>query len=456
MLKLKFMKTLSIVLVLAMISVLAACGGNNNNAAESSDSPRGSTNSSPSSSAKPSEAAEPSEEAPMQENVTIKFSNFSGSGDTAKYLTQMQEIFEKANPHIKVDIETIAYGDYFTQMQTRVAAGTAPDAYELNYENFVSYAKKGVLSDLAPFFEKSQFDRSALNEQALNAFQSDNVQYGMPGSFSNVVLIYNKELFTKANASFPTSEWTWKDMDEAGAKIRELDKNTFGIFQPIQFHEFYKTVQQNGGSLLNADQTAFTVNSPENVETLQHLADRILVSNVMPTAAQLSGVGDWDLFKAGRLGMIITGVWAFSDFMKNVTFEWDIAIEPGNKQKATHFFSNGLVINKDSKVAEAAYEWIRFLSSSKEAAQIRVDAGWELPAVTYPDVLEAYLKTTPPANRQAVFDSLNYLVTPPVIEQFTEMADILTIHLTAAAEGAKTPQQALDDAQKELTEKIKL
>lgn len=448
MVKLSFMKMLSIVLVLTMISVLAACGGNNNNTAESS---------SPSSSEKPSETVKESpEEIPKQENVTIKFGNFSGSGDTAKYLTQMQEIFEKANPHIKVEIETIAYGDYFTQMQTRVAAGTAPDAYELNYENFVSYAKKGVLSDLAPFFERSQFDKSTLNEQALNAFQSDGVQYGMPGSFSNVILIYNKELFTKANASFPTNDWTWKDMDEAGAKIRALDKNTFGIYQPIQFHEFYKTVQQNGGSLLNADKTAFTVNSPENVETLQHLADRVLKSNVMPTAAQLSGVGDWDLFKAGRLGMIITGVWAFSDFMKNITFEWDIAIEPGNKQKATHFFSNGLVINKESKGAEAAYEWIRFLSSSKEAAQIRVDAGWELPAVTYPDVLEAYLKTTPPANRQAVFDSLNYLVTPPVIEQFTEMSDILAIHLTAAAEGAKTPQQALDDAQKELTDKIKL
>jgi multiple sugar transport system substrate-binding protein len=167
-------------------------------------------------------------------------------------------------------------------------------------------------------------------------------------------------------------------------------------------------------------------------------------------------VGDWDLFKSGRLGMIITGIWAFPDFVNNVKFDWDIAIEPGNKKKATHFFSNGLVINKDSKVKEAAFEWIKFMSASKEAAKLRVEGNWELPAVKYPDVQEAYLKITPPANRKAVFDSLEYLITPPVIEQFSEMNDILSKHLAAAAQGAKTPEQALDDAQQDLEKTIRM
>jgi multiple sugar transport system substrate-binding protein len=388
--------------------------------------------------------------------VTVKFANFSGGGDNEIHLNKMREAFEKENPHIKVAIESIAYGDYFTQMQTRVASNTAPDTYELNYENFVSYAKKGVLKDLDVFFKTTNFDRKVINKQALDAFKSDGKQYGMPASFSNVVLIYNKDLFDKAKVSYPTKDWKWKEMNEAAIKIRALDKNTFGVSQGVQFWEFYKAVQQNGGNLLNADMTKFTVNTPQNVETLQHLADRITKTNVMPTDAQMSGMGDWDLFKGGRLGMILTGVWAFPDFIKNVTFNWDIAMEPGNVKKATHFFSNGLVINKDSKVADAAFEWVKFMSSSKEAAKIRVDAGWELPAVTYPDVLDAYLKITPPANRQAVFDSLNYLVTPPVIEQFAEMADIMGLHLKAAAQGAKTPAKALEDAQKELEQKIKL
>lgn len=388
--------------------------------------------------------------------VTIDFLNFSSSGDNAIYLEEMKKIFEEKNPDIKINIETVGFGEYFTLLQTRIAGGTAPDSYELNYENFVTYAKKGVLLDLESLFVKNKFDTSVLDNNALNAFGVEGNQFGLPAMFSDVVLFYNKDLFDKAGAPYPTADWTWHDEQKAAEKIRALGDNIFGISHPIHFWEFYKVVQQNDGSIFNEDKTKFVVNSPRNIETLQFMVDRVLKTNVMPTEAQLSGMGDWDLFKAGRVGMVVTGIWAFPDFIRDCDFEWDIAIEPGNTKKATHFFSNGLVINKNSEKTEQAFKWISFMSASKEAAKIRVDAGWELPAVTYPDVLASYLEQTPPESRQVVFDSLQYLVTPPVIEQFAEMADIMGIHLEAARDGAKTPKEALDAAQKELEAKIKL
>jgi multiple sugar transport system substrate-binding protein len=389
--------------------------------------------------------------------VTIKFANFSSSGDNAKFLDAMVAAAKIQYPNITVDVETIAYGDYFTQIQTRVAAGTAPDVYELNYENFVAYAKKDILLPLEDLYPAASFDPNTMNKNALGAFVANGKQFGLPFSFSDVVLIYNKDLFDKAGVAYPNDNWTWTEEQAAAEKIRALDKNTFGISHPIQFWEFYKVTKQNGGSILSDDMKKFTLNTPQNVETLQFMVNRVLKSNVMPTAAQFAGTGDWDLFKAGRLGMIVTGIWAFPDFAKNITtFNWDIAMEPGMKTKATHFFANGLVLNKDSKEAQAAFQWAAFMCASKEVANIRVDAGWELPAVTDADVLAKYMKLTPPDNRKAVFDSLSYLVTPPVIEQFTQMSDIVGQQLTAAADGKKTPQQALDDAQKECEAKIKL
>lgn len=388
--------------------------------------------------------------------VTVNFANFSSGGDNTKYLEEMRKIFEKMNPKIKVKIETIGYNDYFTVMQTRIAGGNAPDAFELNYENFATYAKKGTLLPLDDLIVKNQFDTSVINKNALDAFKANGLQYGLPFSFSNVILIYNKDLFDKAGIAYPTNDWTWDDQLEAAKKIRALGKNIYGLYQPIQFHEFYKVVKQNNGSLFSEDLTKFTVDSPQNIETLQFMVDRVREYNVMPTEAQLAGMGDWDLFKSGRLGMIVTGSWAFPDFIRDCDFEWDIAVEPGKVSKATHFFANGLVLNKDTKKAEAAFEWIKFLSSSREVANIRVDAGWELPAVTYPDVIERYKKQTPPANREVVFESLNYLVTPPVIEQFAEMADIIGKYLAQARDGEMTPEQALKQAQKELEQKIKL
>jgi len=154
--------------------------------------------------------------------------------------------------------------------------------------------------------------------------------------------------------------------------------------------------------------------------------------------------------------MIITGSWAFPTFKENVDFDWDITVEPGNTKKATHFFSNGLVISKDTDNPEAAFKWLSFLSTSKEVAESRVKANWELPVALYPDIIELYKSDFPPKNKDAVFDSLNYLVTPPKLEEFQKVADIVDKHLEAARYGVKSAKQALDDAQAELERTITL
>ena len=96
------------------------------------------------------------------------------------------------------------------------------------------------------------------------------------------------------------------------------------------------------------------------------------------------------------------------------------------------------------------------MTSSDKAAAIRIEAGWDLPAIKDQSTLSAYLDITPPANRQAVFDSLNYLVVPPVIEDYSLMSDIIGQKLSAAAAGTLTVQEALDQAQSECQAQISL
>lgn len=384
------------------------------------------------------------------EDVTITYCNFNASGGNEETLNAMYEKFHEEYPNITVDIETIAYDDYFTLMQTRVAGGTAPDCYELNIENFASYAAKGVLADL------SGADVTKFNDTALQAFDVNGTQYGLPGNFSNVVLIYNKDLFDRAAADYPTDDWTWDDVQEAAERISGLGEDIYGIFAPITYNEFYKVAAQHGGGLLNDDKTAFTIDSPENIRAAQMMVDRILVSNVQPNDEQMGGMGDWDLFESGRLGMIPTGIWAFTPFTNACDFTWDICVEPGQTNKATHFFSNALVVNADSDKKEAATTWITWLASSDEAAQMRIEAGWDLPAIKDEATLSAYLTVTPPENKQAVFDSLDYLTVPPIIEEYSMMSDIITQKLSEAAAGKMSVEEALTQAQEECESVITL
>ena len=186
------------------------------------------------------------------------------------------------------------------------------------------------------------------------------------------------------------------------------------------------------------------------------MISKVTDTNVQPTEAQMGGMGDWDLFESGRLGMIPTGIWAFNTFADACDFNWDICVEPGGTQKATHFFSNALVVNADSDKKEAAATWINWLASSDTSAQMRIDAGWDLPAISNEEVLSGYLKLTPPENRQAVFDSLNYLTVAPIIEDYSLMSDIITGKLSLAASGEITVQEALDQAQEECSAQISL
>lgn len=422
---------------LALVLLMSACGPAASDPTKSPDNPD----------PKPSQQQDtPSADQP----VTITYSNYNASGGNEETLQKMYEAFHEEYPNITVEIETIAYNDYFTQLQTRVSGGTAPDCYELNIENFAAYANKGALAEI------TGVDFSGLDETSLNAFNVNGKQYGLPGKFSNVVLFYNKDLFDQAKIDYPTADWTQNDLQKAAEAIRALGDDIYGYYQPLTYNEFYKVVAQFGGSLLNADKTEFTINAPENVAAAQMMADRILVSNVQPNEVQMGGIGDWDLFMSGRLGMMPTGIWAFNTFTEGCKFDWDIAVEPGKEQKATHFFSDACVINNASNKKEAAATWITWLTSSDKAAAIRIEAGWDLPAIKDQSTLSAYLDITPPANRQAVFDSLNYLVVPPVIEDYSLMSDIIGQKLSAAAAGTLTVQEALDQAQSECQAQISL
>jgi multiple sugar transport system substrate-binding protein len=394
-------------------------------------------------------SADTAPEAASQDAVTITYYTFSASPDHMEDLGQMVAAFEAANPNIKVKVETAPFDDYFTKLQTLIAGGTAPDAFELNYENFVSYASKGVLLDMTPLVDADPGFADRFYPLAYQAFSRDGKQYGLPQSFSNVVLFYNKDLFDAAGVDYPKPEWTWQEELAAAQKLTDAANGVWGEYSPIQFWEFYKTAAQNGCSVLSADGKTSTINEPACVEALTWMVDKINNYKISPTDADMAGVSDGDMFKQGNLAMLRTGIWMFDGF-KDAPFTWDIALEPGNTQKAHHFFSNGVAISATTPHPEEAAAWAKFFTSSPEAAQIRVAASWELPALNDQALFDEWLAIDPPASREVVFQALDTLVTPPVIEKQSQMQDAVNLVLEKVKSGEMAPQEALDQAKTEI------
>jgi len=379
--------------------------------------------------------AEGDDAGPTAEPVTITYTNFISNNGNEENLDRIVAAFEEANPGITVEVTTMAYADYFTALQTDLAAGTVSDVFDIEYGQFSAYQANGVLAEV------TLENPGAFAPSLLETYQADGVQYAIPTSFSNVVLFYNKDLFDAAGLEYPDADWTWADEKAAAEALTDTAAGVFGDYQPISFYEFYKALEQNGESFLGEDGKA-AFNTPGGIEAIEWLAGKS--GTVMPTPEQGAGTPDFDsgLFKDGKLAMFHSGIWMFGTFA-DMEADWDIAVEPGNKQQASAMFSNAVAVSATSDHIEEATRFAEFLAGSDLTAQIRLEAGWELPPTSDEQVLADYLALDKPANRQAVFDSLeNVALTPDLGERAAEVQDVVNSILTEVAAGRMTAADA--------------
>lgn len=384
--------------------------------------------------------------------TTLTYFTFSAAPDHLKDLNNIIAGFEKKYPNIKIKVQTASYNDYFTKLQTQIASGQAPDTFELNYENFVTYASSGRLLNLSKIAKADKFFNAGVYyPRAYQAFQLKGTQFGLPETFSVVLLFYNKDAFRKAGVAFPKTTWKWAD--ELAAAKRLTSGGVFGDFQPVQFFEFYKVLAQNGGTFFNATKTRATFNSSKGVAALNWLLTKTS-QGVMPTKEQMGGLDDTAMFKAGKLAMWHNGIWQFAG-LKNAPFEWDVIVEPGNVKKAHHFFANAVVGSSKTKNPRAVWTWLRYFTSNPAAVRIRVGNSWELPAVKNKRLFALYLKQTPPASRESVFQALDNIITPPVIKQQQQLQDVVGKWLDRAAARQVSAAQALNNAAAEVNTLLK-
>jgi multiple sugar transport system substrate-binding protein len=381
--------------------------------------------------------------------TTITYSNFISNGGNEKNLTTIVDAFEKANPNITVKVTTTDYANYFTKLQTDLSAGTQADVFDVDSGSYANFQADGVLAPL------DGVDASKYRTSVLDSYKTDGKQYGLPTSFSNVVLFYNKDLFDKAGVSYPTDSWTWADEQAAAKKLTDKAAGVWGDYQPVTYNEYYKALQQTGGDFLSKDGKKAAFDSDAGKRAADWIAGKS--GTTMPTAADGAGTPDFDtnLFKSGKLAMWHTGIWMFG-VLGTLPFGWDVAVEPGDTQKASATFSNAVVVSNDSKQKAAAQKFADYLSSSKTMVDVRLKAGWELPPIADEALLQPYLTAGTPANRQAVFDSLEHIaIAPQLGSNSQKIQDDVTNALGEVAAGRQSTADAVAASASQVNDLLK-
>ncbi|MFW5714124.1 MAG: ABC transporter substrate-binding protein, partial [Brevefilum sp.] len=196
------------------------------------------------------------------EEVTIKVMSFFAY-DNPEVEEGVVEAFELAHPNINVELEMVPFSDIFTKYKTLVAGGEAPDIISLNFDNTPQMAALGALEPLDDYIASDGYDMSIFYDNTVEMYQIDGVQYGMPGTFSDVVLFYNKTLFDSAGIEYPADDWSWDDLLTAGEALTE-DSNGDGIVDTFGYALAWWPMYLflNDAQVLTDDGSACALESP--------------------------------------------------------------------------------------------------------------------------------------------------------------------------------------------------
>ena len=384
--------------------------------------------------------------------VTIKVVSFLTYDENKEGAeAQVVEAFKQAHPEITVDFQLLPYADYFTSLKTWIAGGTAPDVASLDLAMLQEMAASGSLVDLNSMIQKDGYDLSAYYQSTLDMFQNKGGQYGLPASYSNEVLYYNKKLFDAAGLPYPNDKMDWTTFVETA---KELTKDTNGdgtidVFGTSRLWWPYYMLL-TGATPFNADATACTLTDQAAIDGFQAMVDLTLKDKVAPSAQDLAAQDDWHMFEAGRLAMYATGPWSISEFNDVIKdFDWDATTLPSGPtgKKVTFLFGNAYSILSSSKQQEAAFTFLKFVTSAA-GDQVRQDAGFEIApikSVAEGSLLKGMIGKKP-ANAKVFLDSALFAKSVPTHAHWSEIADAISAQLDSALLGNITVAEAMQAA----------
>jgi len=386
------------------------------------------------------------------EPVTIKVVSFLTYDENKEGAeAQVVAAFQAAHPEITVDFQLLPYADYFTSLKTWIAGGTAPDVASLDLAMLQEMAAAGSLADLNPMIEADGYDLTAYYQSTLDMFQNNGGQFGLPASYSNVVLYYNKNLFDAAGLPYPDDKMDWATFMDYATKLT-ADTNSDGTIDTFGtarlWWPYYMLL--TGATPFNADASACTLTDQAAIDGFQAMVDLTLTDKVAPSASDLAAQDDWHMFEAGRIAMYPIGPWSVSEFNDVIKdFDWDattLPIGPTGK-KVTFLFGNAYSVLSSSKQQDAAFEFMKFITGA-EGDQIRQDAGFEIAPIK--SVAEASflaaMEGKKPANAKVFLESAEFAQSVPTHPRWSEIADAISSQLDSALLGDITVAESMQNA----------
>ncbi len=337
------------------------------------------------------------------EPVTIKYIHWDSAQIPA--YQQVANDFMVKNPDIKIEISQMGWDDYWTSLQTDMAAGTAPDVFTDHLSKYMDFASKGQLLDLEPFVKKDGLDTSIyMNKLDTLWTTQDGKRYGLPKDWDTIAIVYNKTALDKAGITHEeANNLTWnakdggtfekfiaklsidkngnnglspkfdpKNVAQYGLAISHMDDRGQGQFSPFAVANGWMYTD----GLFNAN---YHYDDPKFIETIDWLVKMAKKGYLASFEATQNGANS--VFLAGQCATTLDGSWMIGTYTANEAFPIGFARLPtGPDGRKSMINGLGDSIWVGSKHPEESWRWLKYLAS-EEAQKTVGTFGVVFPAI---------------------------------------------------------------------------
>lgn len=350
--------------------------------------------------------------------------------------------FNKANTgKIKVTTLAVPYDAFADKITAAVPRGKGPDVFIFAQDRLGGWVAAGNTVEPLDFFLDAPTKGRYL-KATLDAMTYQGTTYGLPLNFKTITLIYNKKLV-------PVPPKTTAELQAMAKKLTNAPSGRFGlVYWYSDFYYHAALMNGFGGGVFTGRKP--TLNSPQNAASLDYLL-KWINQGFMP--AEPSTALITSLFNEGKAGMVFSGPWFLGEVAKNIDYglaPLPTISEAGNKPMRPWITVEGVYIAAPSKNKDAAYALLKYLTDVP-AAKVLALEGRQTPAnkgvyadpqVAADPVLKAF--------RQQV----DVAVPMPNLPEMSMVWSPATTAMNVTVKKAAAPKAALDQAQKEVLERI--
>lgn len=282
-----------------------------------------------------------------------------------------ERVKEFATIHnIDVNVELIAYEDFFPKWTASIESGNLPDLSFFGYQEIGQFYASGIMRDLTPLVEKIEENYGKIFEKSKKAVTFEDKIYGIPFWGEGTALYYRKDLYQEKGISAPPN--TWDEFKEYSIKLTDPQKGIFGA--GIGYGAGNSDAEwlsrsiiwAFGGAIYSEDGKSAVINSPETLEAINFITQLFKEDKVTPPGA----VG-WDdggnntSYISGQSAMVVNTGSVIAAMKKNNPEMLDktgvIVLPQGVAGRFTAGISNNLGIFKNASNPEFAEELLIFL-----------------------------------------------------------------------------------------------